>query len=119
MEQKKGSVVRLNQHIRKYARDNSDLANLGFNTVLEVSQSYPEGIRADIATVVETLYFNHEEQMKLLYGNNITDLVLRCTDKISLDGLTKQEIRDSYNIADRFKEVIQRNTFEHLKDKCA
>lgn len=72
-------------------------ADRAFERVLESIKDTP--FKLSIATVIDTLYFNFENQMRSMYGNKIGDAVVRYTTRFAPD-IDSKVATDSYRVAD-------------------
>jgi hypothetical protein len=114
----KGSVIRLKSAIlnklKSVDRSFSKLADEAFKQVLD--KYVNDCLQLDIGILIEAISINKQEAMKEFFGNNIIDLVCRAAYKITVSGLTKQQGKDSYMIADELKEALEKVIFEYKKE---
>jgi len=69
-----------------------------------------------IATVVETLYFNHQEGMDELHGQELVNRVGRFVEKQSYDNISDYA-KDSYVASQALLDSIRKNVYEYLKGR--
>jgi hypothetical protein len=114
----KGSVIRLKSAIlnklKAVDRSFSKLADEAFKQVLD--KYVNDKLQLDVGILIEAIALNKQEAMKEFFGNNIIDLVCRAAYKITVSGLTKQQGKDSYMIADELKEALEKVIFEYKKE---
>jgi hypothetical protein len=114
----KASVIRLKEaivsKIRKASKVYAELADKAFNEVVEARRD--EKLELDVGIMIEAIALNKENAMREFYGNNIIDLVCRAAYKITVSGLTRQQGKDSYMIADELKAALEKVVFEHTKE---
>ena len=95
-----GSVIRLKQSLLSVLRKqdktkSADAINQADKVWQEVLEEF-SGTYILPATMIEALYFNHEQDMIETFGSKISNLVIRYTEKHQ----NNNHARDSYNIAD-------------------
>ena len=114
----KGSVVRLKSallnKLKSVDRSFSKLADAAFKQVLD--KYVNDCLQLDVGILIEAIALNKQDAMREFFGNNIIDLVCRAAYKITVSGLTKQQGKDSYMIADELKEALEKVVFEYKKE---
>ena len=97
------STIRLKQALLGKLRkvEVLDLIPIADQTWLKVAEGN-SGTSVLPSTVIETLFFNHYDEMLAMYGNHIGDLVTRYVSKHQNNLHTK----DSYNIADALSKAV-------------
>lgn len=118
-DQKKGSVIRLKERLmsklKKQPKEYSKLADEAYNEV--ATNNNNKELELDIGIVIEGLVMNKIAYMQELFGMDIGLLVSRCSAKVTLPNLTREQGRNSWDITDELKEAIEKHSFEYLKDK--
>jgi hypothetical protein len=114
----KESVIRLRTRLigslRKLPREVAMIADKAFEAIRDRHKE--RTLELDIGIIIESLTFSKQAYMQEIFGMDIIALVERCAYKITVSGLTKQQGRDSYDIADELKESIEKETYEYLKE---
>ena len=98
------STIRLKQAllpVLRKADHREELVPIADKIWLKVATEYT-GTTVLPSTMIETLFFNHYDDMVNMYGNHIGDLVTRYVTKHQNSLHTK----DSYNIADALSEAV-------------
>ena len=108
-EKSRGTTIRLKQTLLKQLRKcpitMARMADVAFQRVLNELES--KGYTMYASTVIETLFFNCEAQMRLMYGNDISDIVSNFTLKVETFGDDEETIKRSYIVADMLSKEFQ------------
>ena len=94
----------------------NELAGVAVEAYEELASKYKdEQIQLDLGILIEAIAFNKQESMEDLFGSQVITLIERASAKITLDGLTTKQRKDSYRVADEVKEAIERHTFKYIR----
>ncbi len=110
-------VIRLRQHLSGILKKApNELAGVAVEAYEELASKYKdEQIQLDLGILIEAIAFNKQETMEDLFGSQVITLIERASAKITLDGLTTKQRKDSYRVADEVKEAIERHTFNYIR----
>ena len=81
------------------------MADVAFQRVLNELDG--KGYTMYASTVIETIFFNCEAQMRTMYGNEISTIVSNFTLKIETLGDNGDTIKNSYMVADMLSKEFQ------------
>ena len=108
-EKSRGTTIRLKQTLLKQLRKcpitMARMADVAFQRVLNELDG--KGYTMYASTVIETIFFNCEAQMRTMYGNEISTIVSNFTLKIETLGDNGDTIKNSYMVADMLSKEFQ------------
>lgn len=104
------STIRLRQAIRvklRKAKDKLELVPIADEVWVDIVEKY-KGTSILPSTLIETLFFNHYDEMVAMYGQNIGDLVTRYVEKHQ----NNLHAKNSYDIADALSNAVKQRIEE-------
>lgn len=109
-EKSRGTTIRLKQSLLKQLRKcpitMARMADMAFQRVLTELEG--KGYTMYASTVIETIFFNCEAQMKMMYGDEISSIVSNFTLKVETFGDDEETIKRSYVVADMLSKEFQK-----------
>ncbi len=113
----RAGVINLRQHLSGILmKAPNELANIAVEAYEELASKYKDSqIELDLGILIEAIAFNKQKSMEDLFGSQVITLIERASAKITLDGLTTKQRKDSYRVADEVKEAIERHTFNYIR----
>ena len=121
-ERHKGSTISLVDWMLKKSKkvkiDNkTEIVKLADDIWQRVLTEYSnDNIKIAVAIVIETLYFNHQAEMDEVYGQELSNRIMRMTDKQSFGDISEYA-KDSYSVSDSLTESTRKLVFDYLTDK--